>query len=165
MNNKLTIVGIEVPDGGVCQGTKVKLSNGQYLTGIQSIILKADTDTKLWQLSLEVNPRFLDQQTIEALLVSIEFAKCEERKGFKESILQQISELQARYEEWEECSGCSCHLVLEQNNQLIQLISQSHQLISQLVQINNEQTAQINELLIRLEDEGEEPTRSRNLDD
>ena len=102
MNNKLTIVGIEVPDGGVCQGTKVKLSNGQYLTGIQSIILKADTDTNLWRLSLEVNPRFLDQQTIEALLVSIEFAKCEERKGFKESILQQISELQARYKEWEE---------------------------------------------------------------
>lgn len=57
-----------------------------------------------------------------------------------------------------ECSGCSCHLVLEQNNQLIQLISQ-------LVQINNEQTAQINELLIRLEDEGEEPRSSRNLDD
>ena len=49
-----------------------------------------------------MNPRFLDQQTIEALLVSIEFAKCEERKGFKESILQQISELQARYKEWEE---------------------------------------------------------------
>jgi len=39
------------------------------------------------------------------------------------------------------------------------------QLISQMVQINNEQNAQINELLIRLEDEGEEPRSSRNLDD
>lgn len=57
-----------------------------------------------------------------------------------------------------ECNGCSCHLVLEQNNQLIQLISQ-------MVQINNEQNAQINELLIRLEDEAEEPRRSGNLDD
>jgi len=47
---------------------------------------------------------------------------------------------------------------LEQNNQLIQLISQ-------MVQINNEQNAQINELLIRLEDEAEEPSSSRNLDD
>jgi uncharacterized protein YegL len=57
-----------------------------------------------------------------------------------------------------ECNGCSCHLVLEQNNQLIQLISQ-------VVQINTEQNTQINELLIRLDEEVEEPKRSRNLDD
>lgn len=51
---------------------------------------------------------------------------------------------------------------------VLQLVQQNHQLIqliSKLVQINNEQNAQINELLIRLEDEAEEPSSSRNLDD
>lgn len=67
-----------------------------------------------------------------------------------------------------ECAGCCNPLLLElikQNNLLIQQGNQKDHILSQVVQINNEQTAQINELLIRLEDEVEEPKRSRNLDD
>ncbi|MCU4309996.1 MULTISPECIES: hypothetical protein [Acinetobacter] len=55
---------------------------------------------------------------------------------------------------------CCCNdlllKILEQNNQLIQQNNQ-------LIQINNEQNAQINELLMRLEDE-EEPKSSGYLD-
>ncbi|WP_244782475.1 hypothetical protein [Acinetobacter sp. F-1] len=60
-----------------------------------------------------------------------------------------------------ECGCVSSDLLLkliEQNNQLIQQNSQ-------LIQINNEQNAQINELLIQLEgDEDEQPKRSQYLD-
>jgi len=56
---------------------------------------------------------------------------------------------------------CCCNdlllKILEQNNQLIQQNNQ-------LIQINNEQNAQINELLMRLEDE-EEPKSSGYLDE
>ncbi|MEQ1305129.1 hypothetical protein ABLB95_15240 (plasmid) [Acinetobacter radioresistens] len=58
-----------------------------------------------------------------------------------------------------ECGCVSNDLLLrllEQNNQLIQQNNQ-------LIQINNEQNAQINELLMRLEDE-EEPKSSGYLD-
>jgi len=55
---------------------------------------------------------------------------------------------------------CCCNdlllKILEQNNRLIQQNNQ-------LIQINNEQNAQINELLMRLEDE-EEPKSSGYLD-
>jgi len=55
---------------------------------------------------------------------------------------------------------CCCNdlllKILEQNNQLIQQNNQ-------LIQINNEQNAQINELLMRLEDE-DEPKSSGYLD-
>jgi hypothetical protein len=53
-----------------------------------------------------------------------------------------------------ECGCVSSDLLLkliEQNNQLINQVAQ-------VIQINNEQNAQINELLIQLEgDEGDEP--------
>ena len=62
----LKVVTIEVPKGGKCQGTKVKLSNGQYLTGIKSITLRGDTESPLWSLSLEVMPDFVDQQILQA---------------------------------------------------------------------------------------------------
>lgn len=74
----LKVVGIEVPDGGVAQGTKVRLSNGEYLAGIQSITLHADTVTKLWELSLKMVPDFVDQETIEALLVNVELVQRDE---------------------------------------------------------------------------------------
>lgn len=100
MNNKdeiLKVVGIEVPNGGVCQGTKVKLSNGQYLTGIQSITLRGDTNSKLWSLSLEMRPDFVDQQTIEAVLVNIKLVKSEQASQRKEAIRKQVELLQVEY--------------------------------------------------------------------
>lgn len=100
MNNKdeiLKVVGIEVPNGGVCQGTKVKLSNGQYLTGIQSITLRGDTNSKLWSLSLEMRPDFVDQQTIEAVLANIKLVKSEQASQRKEAIRKQVELLQAEY--------------------------------------------------------------------
>ena len=54
------------------------------------------------------------------------------------------------------------------NDLLLKLIEQNNQLINQVaqvIQINNEQNAQINELLIQLEgDEEEEPKKSQYLD-
>ena len=53
------------------------------------------------------------------------------------------------------------------NDLLIQLIEQNNQLINQVtqvIQINNEQNAQINELLIQLDDEDEDKPKSAYLD-
>jgi len=100
MSNKdeiLKVVGIEVPNGGVCQGTKVKLSNGQYLTGIHSITLRGDTDSKLWSLSLEMTPDFVDQQIIEAVLANVKVVKSEQASHRKEAIRKQVELLQAEY--------------------------------------------------------------------
>lgn len=100
MSNKdeiLKVVGIEVPNGGVCQGTKVKLSNGQYLTGIHSITLRGDTDSKLWSLSLEMRPDFVDQQMIEAVLANVKVVKCEQALQRKEAVRKQVELLQAEY--------------------------------------------------------------------
>lgn len=47
------------------------------------------------------------------------------------------------------------------NDLLVELIKQNNQLI----QINNEQNAQINELLIQLTEDDDEPKRSGYLDD
>lgn len=97
-NEILKVVGIEVPDGGSAQGTNVKLSNGQYLTGIQTITLTANTDTKLWELSLKMTPDFTDQQTIEALLANVELAKKDIAVDRKTVITKEISVLQAELE-------------------------------------------------------------------
>jgi len=97
MNNKdeiLKVVAIEVPKGGVCQGTKVKLSNGQYLTGIQSITLRGDTESQLWSLNLEMVPDFMDQQTLEAVLVNVEMAQRQSNQCLMHSIGNQIIDLQ-----------------------------------------------------------------------
>ena len=51
---------------------------------------------------------------------------------------------------------CGC----ASNDLLVELIKQNNQLI----QINNEQNAQINELLIQLTEDDDEPKRSGNLD-
>lgn len=54
------------------------------------------------------------------------------------------------------------------NDLLIQLIKQNNQLINQVtqvIQINNEQNAQINELLMQLDDEDEDKPKSGYLDD
>ena len=59
---------------------------------------------------------------------------------------------------------CGCAL----NNLLLKLIEQNNQLINQVaqvIQINNEQNAQINELLIQLTEDDDEPKRSGYLDD
>ena len=54
------------------------------------------------------------------------------------------------------------------NDLLLKLIEQNNQLINQVaqvIQINNEQNAQINELLIQIEgDEDEKPKKSQYLD-
>lgn len=59
---------------------------------------------------------------------------------------------------------CGCVL----NDLLLKLIEQNNQLINQVaqvIQINNEQNAQINELLIQLEGgEDDEPKKSQYLD-
>ena len=50
---------------------------------------------------------------------------------------------------------------------LIQLIEQNNQLINQVtqvIQINNEQNAQINELLMQFDDEDEDKPKSAYLD-
>lgn len=60
-----------------------------------------------------------------------------------------------------ECGCASNDLLLkllEQNNQLINQVAQ-------VIQINNEQNAQINELLIQLTEDDDEPKRSGYLDD
>lgn len=100
MNNSgevLTVVGIEVPKGGSCMGTKVKLSNGEYLTGVQSITLQADTDTEQWSLSLKVCPKFIDTQTIEALLANVKLVKHQQAAERQEAIRKQVGLLQAEY--------------------------------------------------------------------
>ena len=54
------------------------------------------------------------------------------------------------------------------NDLLLKLIEQNSQLINQVaqvIQINNEQNAQINELLIQLEGGEDEPKKSQYLDD
>lgn len=54
------------------------------------------------------------------------------------------------------------------NDLLIQLIEQNNQLINQVtqvIQINNEQNAQINELLMQLDDDDEDKPKSGYLDD
>ncbi len=100
MSNKdeiLKVVAIEVPKGGVCQRTKVKLSNGQYLTGIQSITLRGDTESQLWSLSLDMVPDFVDQQIIEAVLADVKVVKSEQASHRKEAIRKQVELLQAEY--------------------------------------------------------------------
>ena len=53
------------------------------------------------------------------------------------------------------------------NDLLLKLIEQNNQLINQVaqvIQINNEQNAQINELLIQLEGDEDEKSKSQYLD-
>lgn len=53
------------------------------------------------------------------------------------------------------------------NDLLLKLIEQNNQLINQVaqvIQINNEQNAQINELLIQLKGDEDEPKKSPYLD-
>ena len=53
------------------------------------------------------------------------------------------------------------------NDLLLKLIDQNNQLIqqnSQLIQINNEQNAQINELLIQMDGDEDEQPKSQYLD-
>ena len=59
---------------------------------------------------------------------------------------------------------CGC----ASNDLLIQLIEQNNQLINQVtqvIQINNEQNAQINELLMQLDDDDDGEPKSAYLDD
>lgn len=97
-NEILKVVAIEVPKGGVCQGTKVKLSNGQYLTGIQSITLRGDTESQLWSLNLEMVPDFVDQQILEAVLANVKVVKRDRALERKEAIRKQVVLLQAEYD-------------------------------------------------------------------
>lgn len=101
MNNKdeiLKVVAIEIPKGGVCQGTKVKLSNGQYLTGIHSISLRGDTESQLWSLSLDMVPDFMDQQTPEAVLANVEMVQRQSNPHLIHNIENQIVDLQNKLE-------------------------------------------------------------------
>lgn len=94
----LKVVAIEIPKGGVCQGTKVRLSNGQYLTGIHSISLRGDTESQLWSLSLDMVPDFMDQQTLEAVLANVEMVKRQSRPNLIHNIENQIVDLQGKLE-------------------------------------------------------------------
>ena len=94
----LKVVAIEVPKGGKCLGTKVKLSNGQYLTGIQSISLRGDTESQLWSLSLDMIPDFMDQQTLEAVLANVEMVQRQSNSCLIHNIENQITDLQNKLE-------------------------------------------------------------------
>lgn len=96
----LKVVGVEVPKGASCMGTKVKLSNGQYLAGVQSISLHADTDTQRWSLSLKLCPEFIDPQTIEAVLTNVKLVKREQAEQRQEAIRKQIELLEAEHASW-----------------------------------------------------------------
>lgn len=66
-----------------------------------------------------------------------------------------MSGLENKQNEQSNVCNCVC------NSLLVKLIEQNNQLI----QINNEQNAQINELLIQLTEDDDEPKRSGYLDD
>lgn len=74
MNNKsesdLFVVGIDIPNrnSALAKGTKIKLSDGSYLSGIKSIKLETTSDNPVWNVTLEVIPRFDNQDTIQAVL-------------------------------------------------------------------------------------------------
>lgn len=93
-NGELKVVGLEIPNGSNAQGSKVKLSSGQYLAGIQSITLHADTDSKLWQLNLTMLPNFADQQVVEALLADVELMHRQSVPRRIHTIENQIIDLQ-----------------------------------------------------------------------
>lgn len=59
-----------------------------------------------------------------------------------------------------ECGCASSDLLLKLLEQNSQLINQ----VTQVIQINNEQNAQINELLIQIEGDEDEKPKSRYLD-
>ena len=65
-----------------------------------------------------------------------------------------MSGLNNKQKEQSSAYNCAC------SNLLVELIEQNNQLI----QINNEQNAQINELLIQLTEDDNEPKRSGYLD-
>ena len=94
----LKVVAIEVPKGGKCLGAKVKLSNGQYLTGIQSISLRGDTESQLWSLSLDMISDFMDQQTLEAVLANVEMVQRQSNSCLIHNIENQITDLQNKLE-------------------------------------------------------------------
>lgn len=93
----LKVVGIEVPRGGIARRTKVRLSNGQYLSGIQSITLTANTETELWELSLKTNPKFNDQEVIEAVLANVELVQHQGKAHRMQALERQIADLQNEY--------------------------------------------------------------------
>ena len=66
-----------------------------------------------------------------------------------------MSGLENKQNEQSNVCNCVC------NSLLVKLIEQN----DQLIQINNEQNAQINELLIQLTEDDDEPKRSGYLDD
>lgn len=100
--NKLSVVGIEIPNGPNTRGIKVKLSNGQYLSGIQSITLHADTDNQSWQLSLKLLPRFVDQEVINAVIADIEIEKKELAPRNIHAIENKIANLQEKLDWWKQ---------------------------------------------------------------
>lgn len=70
--NKLSIVGLEIPNGDLVMGTKIKLSDGSYLSHIKSIKLEASVDNPIWQITLGITPHFDNQQTIQAIIKELE---------------------------------------------------------------------------------------------
>lgn len=70
--NRLSIVSLEIPNGDLVMGTKIKLSDGSYLSNIKSIKLEASVDNPIWQITLGITPRFDNQQTIQAIIKELE---------------------------------------------------------------------------------------------
>ena len=93
----LVIAGIEIPNGGTCLGTKVKQSNGKYLSGITSITMHADVDTRAWGLTLELMPEFMDQEVIQVVLESCKVAKRLKANDRKQEIEKQVKALMAEH--------------------------------------------------------------------
>ncbi|WIH75509.1 hypothetical protein [Acinetobacter baumannii] len=65
------VVAIEIPEGGIAKGTKVRLEDGSTLQGVSSIELKSSVDSPFWQLSITLHPKFKDQLPIQAVLKDI----------------------------------------------------------------------------------------------
>lgn len=59
------VANLEIPDGGVAQGTQVRLADGTYLNGLTAVKLEIDPKTSLWRMEVGLNPRFIQQVPIE----------------------------------------------------------------------------------------------------
>ncbi|MBP4063499.1 hypothetical protein J9896_08805 [Acinetobacter baumannii] len=74
------VVAIEIPEGGIAKGTKIRLSDGTTLQGVSSIELKASVNSPFWQLSVTLHPSFKDQLAIHAELTNIGISPIDTRR-------------------------------------------------------------------------------------
>ena len=59
------VANLEIPNGGVAQGTQVRLADGTHLRGLTAIKLEIDAKTRMWRMDVGLNPCFIQQVPIE----------------------------------------------------------------------------------------------------